>query len=89
MPYIPAEERPIIDEWLAKMPLFALYKAGRLNYVITKLARMYASHVGGYQSIAEVTGILENVKQEFYRRQAAPYEEAKIAENGDVYDQYK
>jgi hypothetical protein len=26
-----------------------------------------------------------NVKQEFYRRVAMPYEDSKIAENGDVY----
>jgi len=30
-------------------------------------------------------GVLENVKQEMYRRLAAPYEDKKAEENGDVY----
>jgi len=29
-------------------------------------------------------GVLECVKQEFYRRRAVPYEEEKIEENGDI-----
>jgi hypothetical protein len=31
-----------------------------------------------------MTGVLENIKQEFYRRAAAPYEDRKINQNGDV-----
>jgi hypothetical protein len=31
-----------------------------------------------------ITGVLENVKQEFYRRIATAYEEKKIIENGDI-----
>jgi hypothetical protein len=37
-----------------------------------------------YSKIAIMTGILENIKQEFYRRAAAPYEDRKISQNGDV-----
>ena len=37
-----------------------------------------------YSKIAMVTGVLENVKQEFYRRIAASYEDKKIVENGDI-----
>jgi hypothetical protein len=37
-----------------------------------------------YSKIAIITGVLENVKQEFYRRAAAPYEDKKILQNGDV-----
>jgi len=29
-------------------------------------------------------GVLECVKQEFYRRKVAPYEDIKIIENGDI-----
>ena len=35
--------------------------------------------------IARVTGVLENVKQEFYRRYAEPYEDEQIERSGDVY----
>jgi hypothetical protein len=31
-----------------------------------------------------VTGVLENIKQEFYRRIASQYEDKKILENGDI-----
>jgi hypothetical protein len=31
-----------------------------------------------------ITGVVENVKQEFYRRVAVPYEEEKIVQNGDI-----
>jgi hypothetical protein len=30
--------------------------------------------------------VLECIKQEFYRRKLAPYEEAKIKENGDLWE---
>ena len=38
-----------------------------------------------YASIARATGVLENVKQEFYRRYAAPYEDEQRERSGDVY----
>jgi hypothetical protein len=37
-----------------------------------------------YNKIAMITGVLENIKQEFYRRIAAPYEDTKIIQNGDI-----
>jgi hypothetical protein len=39
-----------------------------------------------YAAIADVVTVLETAKLEFYRRVAAPYEDRKVAENGDVYD---
>jgi hypothetical protein len=38
-----------------------------------------------YWVMAIVCGVLINVLLEYYRRWAAPYEDDKIAENGDVY----
>lgn len=59
---------------------------GELNYAITILISSYFKRNGrGYLAIAEITGALVNAKDEFYRRVAVPYEEAKIKENGDVY----
>jgi hypothetical protein len=37
-----------------------------------------------YPKIAMITGVLENIKQEFYRRVASNYEDKKILENGDI-----
>jgi hypothetical protein len=60
--------------------------AGELNYLITSLILAYfEEHGGRYQQINDVLGALEGAKLEFYRRLAAPYEDTKIAENGDVY----
>lgn len=38
-----------------------------------------------YQLINDVIGAVEGAKLEFYRRMAAPYEDKKKDENGDVY----
>ena len=37
-----------------------------------------------YSKLAVITGVLENIKQEFYRRVGEPYEDKKIRENGDI-----
>lgn len=59
---------------------------GELNYMITDLISHYfEAHGGRYQQINDVLGALEAAKLEFYRRVAAPYEDTKIIENGDVY----
>jgi hypothetical protein len=60
--------------------------AGELNYVITKVCDEFLARKGRrYNHINTVIGVLECAKQEFYRRIAAPYENEKIAANGDVY----
>jgi hypothetical protein len=83
MPYIKQEQRIEIEKNLAE--LFShQYTDGQLNYIIT---RLLLNNIGGNLNYAEVNktmGVLECVKQEFYRRVAGPYEDKKIAENGDV-----
>ena len=60
--------------------------AGELNYTLTQLVLRYlAAHGLAYHTINDILGALEGAKLEFYRRVAAPYEEDKRAENGDVY----
>lgn len=96
MPYIAAEDRPEIDRAVRALAEVLARQArrdgeedptalaGMLNYAITRLLlTLYPEP--RYWRIALVTGVLENVKQEFYRRYAAPYEDRKAAENGDVY----
>lgn len=60
---------------------------GELNYKITKLINDYITRHGGinYQRINDAIGVLECAKLELYRRVAAPYEDVKMRENGDVY----
>jgi hypothetical protein len=60
--------------------------AGELNYLITDLCDTFLATKGRkYEHVNAVIGALECAKQEFYRRIASPYENEKIAENGDVY----
>jgi len=60
---------------------------GELNYAITKLVDEYLIQKGGirYAHLNEIIGALECAKLELYRRVAAPYEDRKLAEAGDVY----
>lgn len=56
---------------------------GEINYSFTRILTKSMGQTS-YSKIAMVTGVLENVKQEFYRRIASPYEELKIIQNGDI-----
>jgi hypothetical protein len=79
MPYIKQKDR----ERLAKGE--APQTAGELNYSITKLLLNYLKAKGtSYQTINEIMGVMSAATHEFYRRHAVPYEDKKIAENGDV-----
>ena len=61
--------------------------AGPLNYALTRLA-LSTVHLRfgklSYWLIATLTGVFQNLGQEFYRRLAAPYEDQAMAKNGDV-----
>jgi hypothetical protein len=58
--------------------------SGNLNYVMTRICSSLLVNKPTYAKVAIITGVLENVKQEFYRRVASPYEDKKIEQNGDV-----
>ena len=81
MPYIAPESRAILDSG-ADHPLVP----GELNYVITTIISKWLGPTPNYVEINAAIGVLECAKLELYRRVAAPYEDGKIAENGDVYD---
>lgn len=84
MPYIaPARRRPI--DRVIEIVLPNVTSPGDLNYAITRLCRGFLGDTPhSYMSLNEVIGVLECAKQEFYRTVAAPYEDRKRAENGDV-----
>ncbi len=73
---------PLLHLFMQNMPT----DAGELNYVLSRMVDTYVQVKGkNYAVLNEVIGVLECVKQEYYRRIAAPYENTKINENGDVY----
>lgn len=56
---------------------------GRINYCFSRVICGVMKEPS-YKKIAMVTGVLENIKQEFYRRLASKYEDNKIVSNGDI-----
>jgi hypothetical protein len=79
MPYIKNMRRELIDA--GDRP----ESAGELNYKLTKILLDYLGPDFNYQRINDAVGALECCKMELYRRLVAPYEDVKIASNGDVY----
>ena len=81
MPYIKKERRREFQRTLG-----AAQDVGELNYQITCLVDNFISRKElKYSEINSVIGVLECAKMELYRRIAAPYEDKKCEENGDVY----
>ena len=86
MPYIKPERR---EKYKVLNELVSILKSvpaeevdGELNYVVTKILKeVYPLR---YYHINKAMGVLECIKQEYYRRVVAPYEDTKIKESGDV-----
>jgi hypothetical protein len=91
MPYINKEDREKFDDSL-KVISDNILSMGDLNYSISKIISNYLDDVNtiegkvGYFHYNNLVGVLECAKLELYRRLAAPYEDLKIIQNGDVYD---
>lgn len=84
MPYIDPCERENKDEQLDELSGVILTE-GHLNYAITRLVHEWIADRGeSYATYNSAIGVLECAKLELYRRRVAPYEDRKIAENGDV-----
>jgi len=88
MPYITTDRRARYDERLSALAdtIDDATPGGDMNYIITSLLAAWIEKRGlDYAALAEAVGVVETAKLELYRRVAAPYEDGKIAENGDVY----
>lgn len=81
MPYISQERRQEIND--GDYPI----GVGELNFILTSMCLEFLgpSEDLRYEDYNDVVGVLECVKQEFYRRMVAEYEDRKIEENGDVF----
>ena len=95
MPYIKPQLREKLDPQIAALRTQLIDNFGEdeiegaLNYTFSEL--VWSVPVASadatkwrYKFINRVIGVLECVKQEFYRRLAGPYEDKAIAENGDT-----
>jgi len=84
VPYIPREDRKKFQYEIAALGN-QIKSEGELNFVITSLCHLFLSRLAlSYASLNTVTGVLESVKLEFFRRVVTPYEDSKIAVNGDL-----
>ena len=87
MPYIKPENRvkyeKVLEELISILKSLPMENVdGELNYVVTKMLKeIYPLR---YFHINRAVGVLECIKLEFYRRVAAPYEDKKIKDCGDV-----
>ena len=87
MPYIKPERRTKYEKVLAE--LIGVLKSlpleevdGETNFVVTRILKeVYPLR---YYHLNRAVGVLECIKQEYYRRVVAPYEDKKIEESGDV-----
>ena len=96
MPYIDKDERPELDNAIQTIveairankvnlnnPHDISSHLGRINYAFSRILCNLMGNPS-YNKIAMITGVIENIKQEFYRRIASPYEDQKINQNGDI-----
>lgn len=88
MPYISRDDRenldPVVEAAISVLDKKTFENSlGDLNYLFSRIIARHMRKVS-YGKIAMVTGVLENIKQEFYRREASPYEDMKIKANGDI-----
>ena len=56
---------------------------GDINYTFSRILTGLMAQPS-YNKIVMITGVLENIKQEFYRRVAENYENKKILQHGDI-----
>lgn len=96
MPYIDKNKRHVLDEAINnihhKLAELELDYAeinnheGNLNYIITRLLMLSYGNSSAtcYTNINSAIGLLECAKLEMYRKVAAPYEQQKEFENGEV-----
>lgn len=87
MPYIKQDQRNDVDSCLFEFK--ALLRCsnlsdvpGMITYAIYALIKEF--FLGRYANRALGIGCLQCVIQEIYRREHGPYEDTKIAENGDI-----
>jgi hypothetical protein len=82
MPYIKQQDRIKIEQGCS------IQSCGELNFNFSIIIKEYLNNKGmSYQTINDIIGALEGAKLEFNRRIVIPYEDKKIIENGDVYNE--
>lgn len=93
MPYIRPGTREYFDPRISELDINPEMTKGDINYVLsTVVAKWVAARAEwagrlSYDIASDGHSVLQDAAAEFYRRVVAPYEDQKIAENGDVYQE--
>lgn len=84
MPYISPERRQVFDQHLDAIAE-NLTSGGEINYCAYRLCLAFINKTGmSYTNSMVPFSALGAAQMELYRKVIAPYEDKKIAENGDV-----
>jgi hypothetical protein len=85
MPYIKKEDRMRYDVKIDEMISLLQYRSiGEVNYIFSRIVWKLFHFNKTYTFGNALVGMLECVKNEFYRRKLSKYEDKKILENGDL-----
>jgi len=86
MPYVDKETRELLNREISELliDLEEYNEPGNINYVLSNIIWHLFNLNPCYETANSLLGVLEAVKQEFYRRKVAPYEDLKIGQNGDL-----
>lgn len=89
MPYIVAENRRVFDKPIDRLigelrGMCSEDHPGDINYCLSRIIWRLWQSSPDYTTGNSLVGVLECVKQEFYRRMLVPYEDEKRALNGDI-----
>jgi hypothetical protein len=87
MPYITQDDRTTYDESLDMLTADieeAGHVSGHVTYILYMIVARWFKLEPSYNTICKIRGCLIGTLAEFDRRIAAPYEDKKIGENGDV-----
>ena len=89
MPFIDQASRalyaPAIKAIVERIPDDARHGKGDLTYVITEILHQYFGEKLRYTDHADIIGVLECAKLEFYVGRTHAYEQKKLQEHGDIY----
>ena len=88
MPYIPQDERKIINDQMKQLlDQASELTDGQINYIISNLINTHIQATTlNYAKLNAMIGVLECAKLELYARMITPYESTKIQQNGGLYE---
>lgn len=91
MPYIKPEKRAAFDSLIDQLKQELVNQQlddsednmeGNINYIITRLLKK--CYGDNYAELNDAMGVLNCITHEFYRKIAAPYEDQKEFDNGQI-----